>query len=91
MVIPYMPMLVPPLNWTGYAILLSLCFNSAFYRKQKLILNLVLLLFLLRYERGAYLFLPSYIMRTHGAKQQREAVKRAPKQQLEPVFQVCQY
>ncbi|KAL8518413.1 hypothetical protein ACS0TY_009699 [Phlomoides rotata] len=56
MVIPYMPMLVPPLNWTGY-------------------------------ERGAYLFLPSYIMRTHGAKQQREAVKRAPKQQLEPVFQ----
>lgn len=91
MVIPYMPMLVPPLNWTGYAILLSLCCNSAFYRKQKLILNLVLLLFLLRYERGAYLFLPSYIMRTHGAKQQREAVKRAPKQQLEPVFQVCQY
>lgn len=56
MVIPYMPMLVPPLIWTGY-------------------------------ERGAYLFLPSYIMRTHGAKQQREAVKRAPKQQLEPVFQ----
>ncbi|KAH6798667.1 male gametophyte defective 3 [Perilla frutescens var. frutescens] len=56
MVIPYMPMLVPPLNWTGY-------------------------------ERGAYLFLPSYIMRTHGAKQQREAVKRAPKQQIEPIFQ----
>ncbi|KAK4479843.1 hypothetical protein RD792_015386 [Penstemon davidsonii] len=56
MVIPYMPMLVPPLIWTGY-------------------------------ERGAYLFLPSYIMRTHGAKQQKEAVKRAPKQQLEPVFQ----
>ncbi|KAK4410406.1 DNA-directed RNA polymerase 1, mitochondrial [Sesamum angolense] len=56
MVIPYMPMLVPPLNWTGY-------------------------------ERGAYLFLPSYMMRTHGAKQQREAVKRAPKLQLEPIFQ----
>ncbi|KAK6157754.1 hypothetical protein DH2020_012002 [Rehmannia glutinosa] len=56
MVIPYMPMLVPPLSWTGY-------------------------------ERGAYLFLPSYIMRTHGAKQQREAVKRSPKQQLEPIFQ----
>ncbi|GFP95301.1 DNA-directed RNA polymerase 1b mitochondrial [Phtheirospermum japonicum] len=56
MVIPYMPMLVPPLTWTGY-------------------------------ERGAYLFLPSYIMRTHGAKQQREAVKRAPKPQLEPIFQ----
>ncbi|XP_042052753.1 DNA-directed RNA polymerase 1B, mitochondrial-like [Salvia splendens] len=56
MVIPYMPMLVPPLNWTGY-------------------------------ERGAYLFLPSYIMRTHGAKQQREAVKRTSKEQLEPVYQ----
>ncbi|GFQ07038.1 cytokinin dehydrogenase 5 [Phtheirospermum japonicum] len=39
------------------------------------------------YERGAYLFLPSYIMRTHGAKQQREAVKRAPKPQLEPILQ----
>ncbi|XP_073139231.1 DNA-directed RNA polymerase 1B, mitochondrial-like [Henckelia pumila] len=56
MVIPYMPMLVPPLNWTGY-------------------------------ERGAYLFLPSYIMRTHGAKQQRDVIKRTPKQQLEPIFQ----
>ncbi|GFQ08172.1 DNA-directed RNA polymerase 1 mitochondrial [Phtheirospermum japonicum] len=40
------------------------------------------------YERGAYLFLPSYIMRTHGAKQQREAVKRAPKPQLEPILQL---
>uniref|UniRef100_A0A5B6YJ87 DNA-directed RNA polymerase N-terminal domain-containing protein n=1 Tax=Davidia involucrata TaxID=16924 RepID=A0A5B6YJ87_DAVIN len=56
MVIPYMPMLVPPLSWTGY-------------------------------DRGAYLFLPSYIMRTHGAKQQRDTVKRAPKKQLEPVFE----
>lgn len=27
-------------------------------------------------------------MRTHGAKQQREAVKRAPKGQLDPVFEV---
>lgn len=56
MVIPYMPMLVPPQNWSGY-------------------------------DKGAYLFLPSYIMRTHGAKQQREAVKRVPKKHLEPVFQ----
>ncbi|XP_051122130.1 DNA-directed RNA polymerase 1B, mitochondrial-like [Andrographis paniculata] len=56
MVIPYMPMLVPPLNWIGY-------------------------------ERGAYLFLPSYLMRTHGAKQPREAIKKASKQQLEPIFQ----
>ncbi|XP_057961393.1 DNA-directed RNA polymerase 1B, mitochondrial-like isoform X2 [Malania oleifera] len=56
MVIPYMPMLVPPLKWTGY-------------------------------DRGAYLFLPSYIMRTHGAKQQREAVKKTSKNLLESVFE----
>ncbi|KAK8694366.1 hypothetical protein V6N13_071920 [Hibiscus sabdariffa] len=56
MVIPYMPMLVPPVKWTGY-------------------------------DRGAYLFLPSYIMRTHGSKQQREAVKRTPRDQLEQVFE----
>ncbi|KAM6549324.1 hypothetical protein CsatB_021000 [Cannabis sativa] len=56
MVMPYMPMLVPPLRWTGY-------------------------------DKGGHLFLPSYIMRTHGVRQQREAVKRAPKKQLEPVFE----
>lgn len=41
-----------------------------------------------RYDKGAYLFLPSYVMRTHGAKQQCEAVKRAPYNQLEPIFEV---
>lgn len=56
MVVPYMPMLVPPQNWTGY-------------------------------DRGAYLFLPSYVMRTHGAKQQRDTVKRTPRKQLEPIFE----
>ncbi|KAK9271476.1 hypothetical protein L1049_001835 [Liquidambar formosana] len=56
MVIPYMPMLVPPVSWTGY-------------------------------DKGAHLFLPSYVMRTHGARQQREAVKRAPRKQLQPVFE----
>ncbi|XP_043692088.1 DNA-directed RNA polymerase 2, chloroplastic/mitochondrial-like isoform X2 [Telopea speciosissima] len=56
MVIPYMPMLVPPVNWTGY-------------------------------DKGAYLFLPSYVMRTHGARQQREAVKKTPRKHLEPVFE----
>ena len=40
------------------------------------------------YDKGAHLFLPSYVMRTHGARQQREAVKRAPRNQLEPVFEV---
>ncbi|KMT08744.1 hypothetical protein BVRB_6g140140 [Beta vulgaris subsp. vulgaris] len=56
MVIPYMPMLVPPLNWEGY-------------------------------NKGAHLFLPSYIMRTHGAKQQREALRRAGKDNLSTVFE----
>jgi len=37
------------------------------------------------------LFLPSYVMRIHGAKQQREAVKRAPRKQLQAVFEVCTY
>ncbi|KAK7295556.1 hypothetical protein RJT34_18466 [Clitoria ternatea] len=55
-VIPYMPMLVPPVNWTGY-------------------------------DKGGHLFLPSYVMRTHGVRQQREAVKRAPRKQLKPVFE----
>ncbi|CAH8271205.1 unnamed protein product [Arabidopsis lyrata] len=55
-VIPYMPMLVPPLKWSGY-------------------------------DKGAYLFLASYIMKTHGSKQQREALKSAPKGQLLPVFE----
>ncbi|XP_052198102.1 DNA-directed RNA polymerase 2B, chloroplastic/mitochondrial-like isoform X2 [Diospyros lotus] len=56
MVIPYMPMLVPPLKWRDY-------------------------------DKGAHLFLPSYVMRTHGSRQQREAVKRAHKKQLEPIFE----
>ncbi|KAK6931395.1 DNA-directed RNA polymerase, N-terminal [Dillenia turbinata] len=56
MVIPYMPMLVPPIDWTGY-------------------------------DKGAYLFLPSYAMRTHGAKKQRDAFKRTPRKQLELVYE----
>ncbi|CAA0823336.1 DNA-directed RNA polymerase 2-chloroplastic/mitochondrial [Striga hermonthica] len=56
MVIPYMPMLVPPVKWTGY-------------------------------DKGAYLYLPSYVMRTRGSRQQRESVKRAPTEQLKPVFE----
>ncbi|XP_068654084.1 DNA-directed RNA polymerase 1B, mitochondrial-like [Aristolochia californica] len=55
MVIPYMPMLVSPLNWLGY-------------------------------DKGAHFFLPSYVMRTHGARQQRQAIKTAPREQLQPVF-----
>uniref|UniRef100_A0A0D9XBI3 DNA-directed RNA polymerase n=1 Tax=Leersia perrieri TaxID=77586 RepID=A0A0D9XBI3_9ORYZ len=56
MVIPYMPMLIPPISWTGY-------------------------------DKGAHLFLPSYVMRTHGARQQREAVKRVPREQMQSVFE----
>ncbi|XP_062193211.1 DNA-directed RNA polymerase 1B, mitochondrial-like [Phragmites australis] len=55
MVIPYMPMLIPPICWTGY-------------------------------DKGAHLFLPSYVMRTHGARQQREVVKKAPREQMQSVF-----
>ncbi|KAJ4755143.1 DNA-directed RNA polymerase [Rhynchospora pubera] len=54
-IVPYMPMLIPPLRWTGY-------------------------------DKGAYLFLPAKIMRTHGARQQREAIKRAPRKQMQLIF-----
>lgn len=56
MVIPYMPMLVKPIPWTGY-------------------------------NKGGYLILPSNVMRTHGANQQREAMKRVQKRQVERVYQ----
>lgn len=56
MVIPYMPMLVKPIPWTGY-------------------------------NKGGYLILPSQVMRTHGAKQQREAMKKVQKCQVERVYQ----
>ncbi|KAK4367638.1 hypothetical protein RND71_011430 [Anisodus tanguticus] len=39
------------------------------------------------YDKGGHLYLPSYVMRTHGARQQREAVKRASRNQLRPVFE----
>ncbi|MQM15245.1 hypothetical protein Taro_048187 [Colocasia esculenta] len=41
----------------------------------------------LRYGKGGYLFLPSYIMRTHGAKQQQAAVRSVPRKQLQRVFE----
>ncbi|KAJ8492833.1 hypothetical protein OPV22_014554 [Ensete ventricosum] len=55
MVIPYMPMLVPPLYWQGY-------------------------------DKGGHIILPSYIMRIHGARQQKEALKGAPRKQMQAVF-----
>ncbi|THG07185.1 hypothetical protein TEA_003707 [Camellia sinensis var. sinensis] len=43
--------------------------------------------FTLLFDKGAHLFLPSYVMRTHGARQQRDVVTRVPRKQLEPVFE----
>ncbi|CAN0907935.1 DNA-directed RNA polymerase 2, chloroplastic/mitochondrial [Linum grandiflorum] len=56
MVIPYMPMLIPPLDWIGY-------------------------------DKGAHFFLPSYVVRIHGSKQQRQVIKWTSKEQLRPVFE----
>ncbi|KMS96000.1 hypothetical protein BVRB_003160 [Beta vulgaris subsp. vulgaris] len=42
---------------------------------------------LMSYDRGAYLVLRSFVMRTHRSKHQREAFKRASAEQLEPVFE----
>ncbi|RZC61884.1 hypothetical protein C5167_023661 [Papaver somniferum] len=39
------------------------------------------------YQTGGHLFLPSYVMRTHGAKQQQEAVKSVPRKQMQRVFE----
>ncbi|KAF9615594.1 hypothetical protein IFM89_024683 [Coptis chinensis] len=39
------------------------------------------------YERGGHLFLPSYVMRTHGARQQQDAMKSVPRKQMEKVFE----
>uniref|UniRef100_A0A0E0LE47 DNA-directed RNA polymerase n=1 Tax=Oryza punctata TaxID=4537 RepID=A0A0E0LE47_ORYPU len=39
------------------------------------------------YDTGGYLFLPSYIMRTHGVKDQKEAIKSVPRKQLRTVFE----
>ncbi|KAJ0984272.1 hypothetical protein J5N97_002628 [Dioscorea zingiberensis] len=39
------------------------------------------------YDKGGHLFLPSYVMRTHGSKEQQDAIKNAPQKQLQKVFQ----
>uniref|UniRef100_A0A0D3GJD3 DNA-directed RNA polymerase n=1 Tax=Oryza barthii TaxID=65489 RepID=A0A0D3GJD3_9ORYZ len=39
------------------------------------------------YDTGGYFFLPSYIMRTHGVKDQKEAIKSVPRKQLRKVFE----
>ncbi|XP_062178704.1 DNA-directed RNA polymerase 3B, chloroplastic-like [Phragmites australis] len=39
------------------------------------------------YDKGGHLFLPSYIMRTHGVKDQKDAIKSVPRKQLRRVFE----
>ncbi|XP_031108895.1 DNA-directed RNA polymerase 3, chloroplastic [Ipomoea triloba] len=39
------------------------------------------------YNKGGYLFLPSYVMRTHGSRHQQVAVQNAPKKQMEQIYE----
>ncbi|PIN02099.1 Mitochondrial/chloroplast DNA-directed RNA polymerase RPO41 [Handroanthus impetiginosus] len=39
------------------------------------------------YDKGGYLFLPSYLMRTHGSQRQQDAFKTVPVNQLQKVCQ----
>ncbi|CAD6338849.1 unnamed protein product [Miscanthus lutarioriparius] len=39
------------------------------------------------YDKGGHLFLPSYIMRTHGVKDQKDAINSVPRKQLRKVFE----
>lgn len=41
-----------------------------------------------RYDKGGHLFLPSYMMRTHGSRKQQDAVKDVPAKQMQKVFEV---
>ncbi|KAL2936435.1 DNA-directed RNA polymerase 3 chloroplastic [Bienertia sinuspersici] len=39
------------------------------------------------YDKGGYLFLPSYVMRTHGSRKQQEAMRKTPPLQMQRVFE----
>ncbi|KAL9376945.1 hypothetical protein Peur_031065 [Populus x canadensis] len=39
------------------------------------------------YDKGGHLFLPSYVMRTHGSRQQQVAVRSVPGKQMQKVFE----
>ncbi|KAK1292190.1 hypothetical protein QJS10_CPB17g00167 [Acorus calamus] len=39
------------------------------------------------YNNGGYLFLPSHVMRTHGSRPQQDAIKSAPRKQLQKVYE----
>ncbi|KAF8658576.1 hypothetical protein HU200_059036 [Digitaria exilis] len=73
--IPYLPMLVPPKKWKGYVGVHALNLSSKFSI----------------YDKGGHLFLPSYIMRTHGVKDQKDAIKSVHRKQLRKVFEVINH
>ncbi|KAI8016890.1 hypothetical protein LOK49_LG04G00659 [Camellia lanceoleosa] len=39
------------------------------------------------YDKGGYFFLPSYLMRTHGSRQQQDAVKKVAVKQMQKVYE----
>ncbi|EPS64933.1 hypothetical protein M569_09836 [Genlisea aurea] len=39
------------------------------------------------YDKGGYLFLPSYVMRTHGSRRQQDAVKTVSPRKMQKVFE----
>ncbi|KAK4481656.1 hypothetical protein RD792_012563 [Penstemon davidsonii] len=39
------------------------------------------------YDKGGYLFLPSYLMRTHGSRKQQDAVRTVPPKQMQKVYE----
>ncbi|XP_042002629.1 DNA-directed RNA polymerase 3, chloroplastic-like [Salvia splendens] len=39
------------------------------------------------YDKGGYLFLPSYLMRTHGSQKQQVAVRAVPSKQMQKVYE----
>lgn len=41
-----------------------------------------------RYDKGGHLFLPSYVMRTHGSRKQADTMRNIPGQQMQKVFEV---
>ncbi|GAB2291537.1 DNA-directed RNA polymerase 3, chloroplastic, variant 2 [Dionaea muscipula] len=39
------------------------------------------------YDRGAYYVLPSYVMRTHGSRKQKDAIRSVPSKQMQKVYE----
>ncbi|XP_057950136.1 DNA-directed RNA polymerase 3, chloroplastic-like [Malania oleifera] len=39
------------------------------------------------YDKGGYLFLPSYVMRTHGSRKQEDALRDVPEKNMQKVFE----